>query len=325
LGGFHLRFPQYNSISLRDALASFHTEALVVTVIEAAEFKTSNWQHTEEIALAMSIIPWARLKKIPYYGLLEKSPDPKAFDDFYRYLKEYNYDAEKLTKLARHYKDIEELIAQSLDWQQVHQELLPKMRFYLEMRENYFEDGPATDWLRARAHTLTQSILNLPHQHLAILASLEQAPFLEDALRVAGLNPHYLPPPAISEEAKERAILDFAFNVDHPNPANVLASLKTINKAEARYHEANILLRHNHIREAWEILEEASHHDFSEPYFLPSYLLTRLGQLRDLTGRRSLALKAYQAVKALDWAAQEALEVAEQGLKEAFRLEPDSS
>jgi hypothetical protein len=64
--------------------------------------------------------------------------------------------------------------------------------------------------------------------------------------------------------------------------------------------------------------------DFVEPYYLPGFLLSRLGQLYDLAGRRDAALRAYRGVRALGYAPVEALAAAEDGLQRPFALsEPD--
>ena len=58
--------------------------------------------------------------------------------------------------------------------------------------------------------------------------------------------------------------------------------------------------------------------DFREPYLLPGLLLARLGQLRDLAGRRDRALQAYRGVLALAWAPHEARAAARAGLEAPF-------
>jgi hypothetical protein len=80
----------------------------------------------------------------------------------------------------------------------------------------------------------------------------------------------------------------------------------------------------DHASEALETLEGAVGGDFSAPYFLPGYLLARLGQLRDLAGEREGAVRAYRGVLALDWVPTEAREAAQAGLETPFEgvLEP---
>ena len=87
---------------------------------------------------------------------------------------------------------------------------------------------------------------------------------------------------------------------------------------EARFLEAQLLLAHDHAAEALEVLEAAAAGDFREPYLLPGLLLARLGQLRDLAGKRDRALQAYRGALALAWLPAEAREAAEAGMRAPF-------
>ena len=125
-----------------------------------------------------------------------------------------------------------------------------------------------------------------------------------------------LDPPEIevSEQAYERSLLDLAMQVTVPEPGNIIQQLRELDSAEARYHEANLMFANGHLAEALELLEHTSQGDFSQPYFLPGYLLARLGLLRDLAGRWAQAERAYRGVLALEYAPSEAREAAREGL-----------
>jgi hypothetical protein len=69
-------------------------------------------------------------------------------------------------------------------------------------------------------------------------------------------------------------------------------------------------------------LERALRTDFQEPYYLPGFLLARLGQLYDLAGQRDAALRSYRGVLALSYAPLEAAEAATSGLVEPFGAAP---
>ena len=181
-------------------------------------------------------------------------------------------------------------------------------------------DGLGSDWFDARCDTMAERVLALPGR-VALLAPADHMSALRERLetRVA-----LIPTPRVSEsdEARVRGLLDFAMRGGAAEPGNVLASLRELPQAEARYHEANLLLAHGHPAEALERLETASHGDFSQPYFLPGYLLARLGQLRDLDGNRDRALQAYRGVRALAYAPADALEAAEAGIAAPFGFAP---
>jgi tetratricopeptide (TPR) repeat protein len=202
--------------------------------------------------------------------------------------------------------------------QRIENEVIPLLHDYQQEREKIFEDGPATDWLHQRIKAMVQKILDIPFERITVLASAEHVPFLLEELK-SKVELYHPPTVEASEESRERSLLDFAFRTEVNEPGNVIAQLRGIKTPEARYHEANLLLAHGHLAEALETLEKASHTDFSEPYYLPGYLLARLGQLYDLANKREAALRAYKGVRALSYAPREALEVAKEGLEQPFK------
>ena len=155
-------------------------------------------------------------------------------------------------------------------------EVLPIVREQQEVKEREFGDGPGTDWLRGRVEVMAKSLLELPHNRIAVLVSLDHLPFLEDALQEEAelIAP---PEPQPTQAVRERSLLDFAFRGEVSEPGNLIAQLRELNSAEARFHEANLLLANGHTVEALDLLEATSHGDFSEPYYLPGYLLSRFG------------------------------------------------
>jgi hypothetical protein len=322
MGPFHLRYPAYNVVTVRDMMAASRPDALVTTVLSSDAFNTPLWQDTLEVALPHSIIPWAKKSNLPVYNVFEKSPDETALEDFRRFAAEYPALTSKMNSVEILLRPLQSLLEQPLTLPRIENEVLPLLRDYQQEREKMFEDGPATDWLHERLKKMAQTILALPHEKITVLASAEHLPFLLDELKNAELKnklelqatPHV----EASEESRERSLLDFAFRTDVNEPGNVIAKLKTLQTPEARYHEANLLVANGHVAEALETLERASHSDFSQPYYLPGYLLARLGQLYDLAGNRDAALRAYKGVRALSYAAESALEAATAGLENPF-------
>ena len=185
-------------------------------------------------------------------------------------------------------------------------------------REAAFDDGPGTDWWRKRLTELAARIVALPKTRVTVVASAEQLPFLRAALLAQGaevLTPRDVPH---DETIRKRALLDVAFRGDAADPVALLGSLREVEGAEARFHEANLLLLNGHVPEALEQLEAAVNGDFSTPYYLPGYLLARLGQLRDLMSDRGGAVRAYRGVLAFDWVPEDAREAAVSGLEAPF-------
>lgn len=317
MGPFHLRYPAYNVVTVRDIVAANQPQALVTTVLETEDFNTPAWQDTLELALPHTVIPWAKKRNLPVYGVFEKTPDPTALEDFKRFANEYPALKSKMMSVESLLRPLQTLLEQPLTLTRIENEVIPLLSDYQLEREKVFEDGPATDWLHQRARTMAQRILELPFERITVLASAEHIPFLQAELGDKALLES---PPTVepTEESRDRSLLDFAFRVDVPEPGNIIAKLRTMKQVEAKYHMANLLVANNHVAEALETLEQASHGDFSEPYYLPGYLLARLGQLYDLTDKRDAAIRAYKGVRALSYAPKEALESAEAGLKEVF-------
>src|SRR5690606_37714388 len=148
---------------------------------------------------------------------------------------------------------------------------------------------------------------------------VDQVPALQRAL-VGHAELVEPPRPDAGEEGRRRALLDVAMRGEVDDVAALLSSLASLEDAEARYHEANLLLANAHPAEALERLETLLRMDFQEPYFLPGFALARLGQLYDLADRRREALRSYRGVLALSYAPAEALAAARSGLEEQFAL-----
>ncbi len=320
MGPFHLRYPSYNSITVRDMVRASKPDALAITALEKDAFSHPNWQNTEEVALPLSVIPWAKKQDLPIYLLHEPSPDPKAQADFERYAREYRQLGQKLSEVNALLRPLQSQLAETLSFKRIMTDILPLLRDYQTYREESFEDGPATDWLQARVKTMAERILALKEKRVTVLASAEHLPFLELTLKH---NVEFISPSEVeaSEESRERSLLDFAFRTDVPEPGNLIAKLRTLTSPEARYHEANLLLANSHVHEALEVLEKASQLDFQEPYYLPGFLLSRLGQVYDLLENRKAAIRSYKGVLALRYAPAEALEVAQSGLEKPFGTE----
>lgn len=322
IGPFHLRSPGYNAVSVRDTLAAWAPDALATTALTRGDLADPHWQDTPEIALPLAVAPWAQRRGIAFVEVGEPSPEPGADEDFRRYVEPFPELRARVAQVEALLRPVEALLEEGLTAERISELLLPELDAYQRAREDQFEDGPASDWLRQRMETVARRVLELPDQldagRLAVLAPVDHLPFLEGSLRAGGVQCAALPATARSPEALERSVLDYAFRVDVPEPASLLERLREMAGSEARYHEANLLLAGGHGYEALELLEKTSRGDFRTPYFLPGYLLARLGQLRDLADRREDAKRAYRGALALDYAPQEAREAARAGLEQPF-------
>lgn len=318
IGPFHLRSPAYNAVTVRDLVAAWEPEILATSALLPGDMSRPQWQDTPEIALPLAVVPWARKRKLALIEVGEANPEPGAEEDFRRYLQPYPELRRQLAEVDALLRPVSETLQEPVTLDRIEKSLLPELRRFQEAREEAFEDGPASEWLRERTSRSASRVLELEAERIALLAPVDQLPFLRDSFEAAGIEPLTPDAVAVSPEARERSLLDYAFRMEVPEPQRLLAQLRELDGAEPRYHEANIMLASGHGYEALQLLEEASFGDFSSPYFLPGYLLARLGQLRDLAERRDDALRAYRGVLALDYAPDEALEAARAGLEVPF-------
>ena len=95
------------------------------------------------------------------------------------------------------------------------------------------------------------------------------------------------PTPEPTDETRERSLLGLRVPGRGTRAGSAARQTAHVRKrSRPRYHEANLLTANHHVVEALDVLELASRGDFAEPYYLPGYLLARLGQLYDLTDNR---------------------------------------
>lgn len=319
LGAWHLRYPSYNAQSVLELTRAADPEVVVLAPLPPGSLATPAWQETPEIVLPLSVVPWARRRGIGLEHGVAASPDPDAEADFRRYTALYTQTRGLLSELEAQLQPLDALLPQPLTLARIWDEVVPPLGAYQRAREAAFEDGPGTDWWRTRLAELAGRIGALRAERVTVLAGAEQLPLLLELLGDVPGTELLLPRAApVSEAVRRRALLDIAFRGDAADPGRLIAQLRELNGAEARFHEANLLLSHGHLSEALELLEAASQGDFSAPYYLPGYLLARLGQLRDLSGDRSGATRAYRGVLALTWAPPEAREASQSGLAAPF-------
>ncbi len=313
---WHLHYPAYNAESILELTRLSRPDVIVLGPLPPSALASPSWQATREIVLPLSIVPWAERQGIRLETGMPVSPDPEAEADFRRYAQQYPQFQNLLREVDGHLSPLTDLLPQPLTLSRIWQEVVPCVAAYQGARAAAFDDGPGTDWLQVRVTALLEQIRALPEANVTVLASVEQLPLLQALLPGETLE---LPQDAPTTEAtRQRALLDVAFRGDAADPERLLPLLRELECAEARYHEANLLLAHGHIVEALETLEAAAQGDFSAPYYLPGYLLARLGQVRDLVGERDSARRAYRGVLALDWVPAEALAAAQAGLETPF-------
>ncbi len=324
VGPFHTRFPRYNAVDLRDALKASGAQALALATLPPGALQGTEWLATDEIALPLAVVPWARRAGIPMHEVASVAGGPgepgQAGDEreFVDYLSRFEAGQAHLRRVQQAQALMEELLASPLDLRRVHDELLPAIDAYQHQRTAEFGEGPGTGWLEARAAVIAERVLALPYERVALLAGADELPQIMRALEGRVELEALRPATDVSPQARDRALLDTAMRGDADDPAALLGALRELGTPEALYHEANVLLEHDHLSEALDALEKAMRTDFQEPYYLPGFLLARLGQVYDLAGQRDAALRSYRGVLALSYAPLEATEAATSGMSEPF-------
>lgn len=324
VGPFHTRFPRYSVLFVQAILEAIEPEAVALVPLTPGSLADPNWQATPELALPQVVVPWARRHGIQLHevgSVVGDANEPGEEGDeaeFVRFLEEFEQGRERLRRVRAAEEPVAQLLAGALDLKRIQQELIPAVAAFQQERSSEFGEGPGTGWLLQRAERIAARVAALPYRHLALLASVDDVPALEAALAgVVNVEAAPMAEPPV-EAARTRALLDVAMRGEAADVAALLAQLREIDSAEARYHEANLLLTHNHPVEALERLREVLRGDFFEPYFLPGFVLARIGQLYDLTGDREAARRSYRGVLALSFAPPEALAAAQEGLETPF-------
>ena len=323
--GLHLRWPRYNAAVLSALLRRTAADAVALEPLPPDFERDPTWQDHDELMLPWVVVPWARRAGVPLMGVHEPSPDPRAGADLERYLDGYQGARVVLDQVRALERPLPDLLAAALTLPRVLAEVVPVLEAGRALRLEAFGDGPATDWSEARAEAVAARLVGVGAPHVVTLVALDRFAPLRDALERAGVAVHTPDEPESDDAARERALLDLAWRGEGADIGALVAQLRQLGHAEARFHAAGLLLAHAHPLEALETLEEALRLEFAEPWYLPGSLLARLGQLRDLAGRRADAVKAYRGVLALAWAPHEAVSVARAGLAAPFGLADEGS
>jgi hypothetical protein len=322
MGAWHLRHPRWNVVTVRDALQSLDPAAVWTTALPPDYAADPNWRDTEEVALPWTVAGWAERRGTPLTGVGDSAGSDAA--DFERYLDDYPKARAPLDAARAELRPLLTVLPRALDLHGILTEVVPPLAADLRLRIEAFGEGPGTAWRETRSRAafrrITAATTDLGGRPGALLVEIDLWPSMTATLTAAGVAWTTVAQPPVTEAARRRALLDLAWRGEAADVAGLLGQLRDVDTAEARFLQAHLLLAHDHPAEALEVLEQASHGDFSEPYLLPGMLLARLGQLRDLAGRRERALQAYRGALALAWTPAEARAAAEAGLLKPFGI-----
>ncbi len=313
LGGLHLLQPRYNAITLLELTQEYAPEEVWLASYSAEGLRAGTWRGENEVGLFFTL-PWAGRAGVRVLGACDRAEALRGeADKFWAYLSTMSQGKTYLDQRQRIDRVLEQVFTQPLVPEMVGREsFLGALQTHLSEFERIFEEGPATGFRRLRMHQVAQRAAS---RRTVIWVDALDFPALYELLPGAELPGVHQPGAA----ERERAVLDRAWRLEEGDDwAALLRQLEEIGSPEARFLAAQVYLAAGRLDDSLSLMDELSHLDFQEPAYLPGYVLARLGQLKDLTGDREHALRAYQAVLALSWAPAEAREAAAAGLHSPF-------
>ena len=318
LGPLHIKQPRYNAVTLVEITREFGPDGVLIASYSDEGLREGVWREDEELGLFF-LLPWAEEASVEVFGVAEGVEELRGEAERFRdYLAEMPRGREYLEEEARWRAPLEELLSLELSpevWRDG--AVLRRVEEYLAKVRERFGEGPATGFLSRRVEMIWRRLGSLPEGRYAVWVDLLDLPEL-----LAAFPGARLPGPRAPTEAEEaRAILDRAWVLEEgDDPAGLLHELARVGGTEAAYLAAQIYLASGQVQDALALLEESAAEVPAFPEYLPGYLLARLGQLRDLVGKRELAMQAYRRVMELPWAPADAREVARAGLRAPFRV-----
>ena len=317
LASWHLRTPRYNSEHVAAAVAASTPDVVLTSALPDGYRASQEWLETEQIALPLSVMPWAELHAVEVVGIHEPVPDPAAQQQLRDYLEMYDEGKGRLARVDFAFQDVADLLTPALDLASITEHVIPAVQAWRETELAELGAGPGTAWFAERMDAMAQRVEGHTGR-ITLVVPVEELPawlglFPDGRAVVASEAPS-------SDATKQRSLLDVALTGSAEDLEGLYHQLAEMSLPEAEYHQANILFQTGHLTEAAYSLEQTSAGDFFKPYYLPGFLLSRLGQFYDLLGKREQAKKMYRGVRALPFAPAVALDVAISGLDAPFTL-----
>jgi hypothetical protein len=245
------------------------------------------------------------------------------------FLKQFPAGRTRLQQAGRAEADLRDVLSKPLEAINVHGPMLEVIREYQAATVAALEEGPGTAHRVKRLEVLKQNLAEIDLSNCVVLAPLDDLPALLELpnARVPDLT-DFKP----GEASRFRSVVDRAYRLEESDDLNILVhalleldgppdgSLGRI-ALEARFAASGLYLAVGDLESARDLLEAVAMGQFERPSYLPGFVLSRLGQVRDLQLEREMAVRAYRAALGLAWLPLEARQVCESGLEGAFRLD----
>jgi tetratricopeptide (TPR) repeat protein len=242
------------------------------------------------------------------------------------FLQQFPKGQERLRSAAQLERKLTTVLETAQDAFTVHSSLLEVVTAHHSSMAQVLEEGPGTAHRRERIDKLSRALKEMTDA--VVIAPVDDvSALIETGLELANLN-DFQP----GEASRFRAIVDRAYRLeDHDDLDALVHSLLALDgppdsvlgriALEARFAASGLYLAVGDFESASDLLEAVAMGQFDRPSYLPGFLLSRLGQVRDLLGERERATRAYTAALALQFCPLEAKEVAKKGLLSPFALQ----
>lgn len=318
LGPFHILHPRYNGVTVLELTRLYQPETLYLASYSSQELGAQRWRDQNELSF-FHVLPWAERVGLPVVALDEAEHLRRQALEFRQALEQYPRGQEFLRRASPLEEALRALLTEPMTPERLAQgDTIEALRAHHQGYVELFGEGPATGFRSLRMREVAKRI-PLRGERSVVLVDVLDYPLLVEALPEGSYRFPQAHTP--TELERWRSLLDRAWRLSESDDWGLLLEgLQAVREPEALYCAAQIYLAAGQLEDAFVLLEELLHTDFSHPAYLPGYALARYGQLADALGQRERALRAYQAVLGLSWAPAEAREIALAGQRSPFRL-----
>jgi hypothetical protein len=327
LGALHARYPTYNAQTVLEILRHNGASKVILPSVTPEVWTSGKWRDLEHpvlFALDDDRISVQAIATDWTWAELEQ-------DKMLEFLKMYPQGLERLRELRRAELDLKDMLSKPLDAFSIHG-LIPELpvlesvKAFHDKSAAVLEEGPGTAHRKRRLEELALKLEAFKNDAL-VLTPLDDLPeLLEMGFKTVNLD-GFKP----GEASRFRAVVDRAYSLHENDDLDTLVhSLLELDGApdsalgrialEARFAASGVYLAVGDLESARDLLEAVAMGQFERPAYLPGFVLSRLGQVRDLMAERQHAIRAYTAALALQWLPTEARNVAQSGLETPFSL-----
>ena len=320
VAALHAKLPTYNAQTVMELLGFCESSSVVLTDVEPAAWTTNAWRDLDNPVLFALEDAGVKVQAIGEDWSAAKTEQAQMLE----FLKQFPLGRQRLQQLGGADRTLREALEQPQDALGVHSVWLEAVRGYHAASVAALEEGPGTAQRAQRVAGIVKRLEGcLPDS--IVIAPLDDVPaLLEAGLELPDLNGFQA-----GEASRFRAVVDRAYRLESGDDLDALvhglleldAPADTVLARialEARFAASGLYLSVGDLESARDLLEAVSQGQFERPSYLPGFVLTRLGQVRDLMQERPRAVAAYRAALALQFCPSEARQVAQQGLLEPF-------